>query len=198
MEWTPTEIFYYINNVLVHSQPNYNTYTPTGMRIRLQNMIQTANSTTPFPANFKVDYVRLYKSPSLWADMIQGPNETCIPTQNNTLNYYPDAYIPDANYSWTITNNATGSGIIDVSPGSDPAWGNVWANLVIKPTTPSANYNLRLIITLANGNVLPPINKTIQVFSTNPPGQPSTIQKTQYCDICTIKVNPITTCLPLI
>lgn len=164
MEWTPTELLFYINNTLVHTQPNYNNDGPTGMRIRLQNMIQYVNNNTYFPANYKVDYVRLYKSPSLWAEMIEGTDEIRVANQNITAHYYPNAFLPDAKYSWAISNNATGTAKINIKPGYDPTWGNVWVDLEIKPNTPTENYHLKLDIILANGTVLPTIDKTIHII----------------------------------
>lgn len=193
MEWDPVYTKYYVNNTLVHTQSTKNTQT--GMRVRLWHTLlknfsnggADIDNNTPFPAFMRVDYVRVYKPKTLWLNMIRGESEICAGQNKNMT---PDAFIPGATYSWSITNNSATYPIV-LTPGYDPGYGNRWANISVPTNTPVGSYNLRLTVTLASGTALPQVNKTINIYNSSPPATPGTISREQFCDACILSISPL-------
>jgi hypothetical protein len=198
MEWDESNVRFYINNTLVLTQPNYNNEVYMMHLILGAKLLSDANKVgisdnSTFPASFKVDYVRAYKSAAQWANMIRGTGEFCRPNQGGTgtnLGYEVEAFIPGATYSWTLKNAAGVPYTTNAAAYFDNVWGGHGFNWYISPTTPAGNYTLQLSITPAGASTpLPLISKPI--FISNPTvnlAQPGNITKTQYNCSCKLSV----------
>lgn len=193
MEWTPSQTKYYVNNVLVHTQITKNNIL--NQYVLLTNFLRPnftdgkagVDNNTPFPGYMEVDYIRVYKTKNEWLNMISGSSEMCL---GETVNFSVDANIPGASYSWTITNNATPS--LTLTPIFDYNSGNRSVNIWAPLNAPSGNYNLRLIVTMPDGTILPTVDKIITI--PNPSvisPQPSIISVNNFCDFCLLNINPI-------
>ncbi|MGF1633218.1 MAG: family 16 glycosylhydrolase [Phycisphaerae bacterium] len=138
MEWTPTELKWYVNGVHTFTQPNRSN-TPMHM---LLNMAvggwdsNNPNASTDWTRSMEVDYVRVYSNDPAVPEVTPGPG------------YSPSPFLPidigDDTEGLTLDrwNNIPGSAISDIPLTTTPDSTTIMGSLEI-PTNTGNNYGVR-------------------------------------------------------